>query len=183
MLCQGEGTRMTQTGEPEPPGDRVATLCELASSLIALQDLIPGLSVDESTCITQAGEVVEPEKGVAALYRPDGCQVEVRILVSHRRAKFVTRTFDQPDAWTELEDRLVVTLGETPTFLGRHFASTDELASALVGVARRRAADAVLSPRSLGRPAEDGRVRSTNRGARRMQRPTAGHPARAGLVP
>ncbi len=130
--------------------DEVSRLHDLACALVRLQEVVPGLSVDEPGCLTGTGQVVEPEKGVAVTYRPPGAAAEVALLVSYRRVKLVTRTLDRGDAWTELEDRLIIALDGEPTLLGRRFDSVEELARALVALAERRASDAVLTERALG---------------------------------
>lgn len=135
------------------------TLHDLTHSLIALGRSLPGWTVDESSLSEETGELIEPEKGLAASYRADGGATEVRILVSDRRAKLQTRSHHCPGVWTELEDRVLLTLAPTPSLAGRRFSSVDELAEALVAMARSRAIDAVISRRLVTGPADVKRPR------------------------
>jgi hypothetical protein len=154
---------------PPPAPEMTGRLHELAGALVALQDAVPGLDVDEPGCLTDAGNVVDLEKGVVASYRPPGLPVEVRLLVSYRRVKLVTRTLSRPDVWTDLEDRLLLTLDEQPIVLGQRLESMEALAEALVRLARRRASQAVLPAHALRR--ERGVAKTPRTGRRASQRP------------
>jgi hypothetical protein len=152
--------------------DPVSPLQDLTYSLIRLQDSVHGLSVGGLSSLTEDGEVVEPEKGVEVSYRPDGAAAHVSLWVSHRRLKVVTRSTESADAWTEVTDRVVISLGDTSRLLNRHFASMDGLASSMVALMRHRAEGAALTSREL-RPAADTRRALTDGRTRRRVPSTA----------
>jgi hypothetical protein len=170
------------TTQPLSPGresDSVSPLQDLISSLIHIQNSVHGLSVGGFDSLTEDGEVVEPEKGVEVSYRPDGTGAQVSLWISDRRLKVVTRSTGSADGWTEVTDRIVISLGDTSRLLNRHFATMDELASALVALMRHRAQSSALASRELRPAADTQRALTEGRSRRRVPtRPAGTAPAR-----
>jgi CheY-like chemotaxis protein len=136
---------MTDPASPRTCRDRAALLHDLAIVLVRLEEEVPGLSVDTPAFLTATGEIVEPERGVAARFRSEDRRVEVRLLVSERRVKLLARHNHAAGGWTQVEDRLLLALEERPRLLGRQLASVEALARALVAMAERRAVDVLLT--------------------------------------
>lgn len=134
--------------EPALAGSGPPILKTFIRTLAAFESRLPGLKVGGMGTVAR-GEIVDPEKGVALSYRPAGGEVEVRVWVSERRAKLVTRTMDQSGIWTEITDRLALSLRQPPEIAGEVMPSTEVLAATLLMLMRRRATDAVLTSQDL----------------------------------
>jgi hypothetical protein len=158
--------------------DPAYPLQDLVDSLLDLQDSVHGLAVGGSGTLTEDGEVIEPEQGVEVSYRPEGAAAHVILWVSHRRLKLVTRSTGSMGAWTEVTDRLVISLGSTSRLLNRYFPSMAGLASALVALMRHRAEGAALTSRELRPAADTERALTAGRDRRRAPGVAGAAPAR-----
>jgi hypothetical protein len=154
---------VTGPRETLPSPEPIALLYELARSLLALAEAVPGLSVEDTESGAH-GPLVADQRGVVISYRPPDGNSQVRVGITGRRIKIRTRSLGAGDAWAQLEDRLVITLGHPSLLLGRAYESIPDLATTVVGLMKLRASHVDLAG---WRPEPPGtQLVGTRRGAR-----------------
>lgn len=170
----GQNDPPETTPNPDPLRHVIAILHDLATDLPALEVGVHGSATDEDG-------IVDREKGVAISYAPANGIAEARLWLSGRRAKLTTCSNGRADAWMEITDRFVVSLGPRPALAGHSFRSDDAFVHGLLRLMRRRVTDAIVVARDLEAGARpDDRVSTPAPGSRQPARRPAALTATAG---
>lgn len=136
---------------PKPDSDEGShdSLQELARCLMEVAKSCPDLTIGVQGSLTPEGGIADREKGIAIAFAPDDTSAESQMWISERRAKLVTRNTESAGIWTEITDRMAVSLAGTPAVAGQPVGSLESLVSILLSLMEARVRHASLTTEDL----------------------------------